>query len=80
MSTKPSAPPSPADLAFTQGVIDAFYGAMRGVATGDPSASKLYHRYELGSASELAWHQGCQFAAERLIQGAITQNELRSKK
>ena len=80
MNTKPTPPPSPESIAFTQGVIDAFYGALRGVATGDLSASKLCHRYPLGSASELAWHQGCQFAAERLIQGAITQNELRSKK
>jgi len=80
VNTEPAAQSSPADLAFTQGVIDAFYGALRGVATNDPGAAKLYHHYEVGSEAELSWHQGCQFAAERLIQGAITQNELRSKK
>lgn len=68
---------SPSDLAFVKGVLDAVYGAFRALATGDNSKSKLYHRYPVGSDEELEWQKACQFAAEKMMEGAATSHELR---
>lgn len=76
LSTEP-VQPSPSDLAFVKGVLDAVYGAFGALATGDDSKSRLYHRYPLGSDEELEWQKACQFAAEKMMEGATTSHELR---
>lgn len=78
LSTEP-VQPSPCDRAFVKGVLDAVYGAFGALATEDNSKSKLYHRYPLGSDEELEWQKACQFAAEKMMEGAVTQQELRRK-
>lgn len=68
---------TPRDIAWTQGVIDTIYstmGALRGQGDG-----KVFHRYALNSAEELAWHQGCHFAAQRMMEGAMMAQALRSE-
>lgn len=56
--------------AFVVGVNHALWGLRLAMQTGDRAHSQLFHPFDPGSESELAFSEGAQYASVRALGGA----------
>lgn len=70
MTTRPDPLDPLTGAAFVAGVNAASHAILTALRTGDRSQAKVWHKFEPGSLQEVAFDDGCQFAATRLLGNA----------